>query len=564
MKVWIRGEGVVTLSRRDFVGQGGQGAIYAKGDVAIKIYSDASRMVPEGKLRELSALADSNIIRPQKIVCDKNGAPIGYTMRYIREAYSLCQLFPRSFRERSGITSEQVLRLVTAFRTGLESIHKAGVLVVDLNEMNLLVDKTIEHLYFIDVDSYQTTRYPADAIMESIRDRHAAKGVFTELTDWFSFAVVSFQMFVGIHPYKGKHPTLKGLDERMQANVSVLNSAVRVPKAAYAFNSIPDPMLRWYEAVFEKGERVAPPNATGRSVFVPEVRTLRGSGVVRVEELHAFGTRVTGVWAHGGAMVVATEEALWLDGRKVGDSTEMPDGIGFSPRVNQVVGVSERAGGLILKNLTTQTPIEFGMNGEDVTSYDGRVNFKSGGAIMELALTCSGNKILASGKLVATVLPKATQLFSGVAIQNLLGSTYVSVFPRSGITYQHHIVELDRYRIIDAAFDSGVLMVMGRPREKNRHRFDRLIIRFDAEYQQFDVRVVKDVAQAGLNFVVLDTGVCVSVTEEDRLEVFRARKGAMGVKEVDDDLIGGDIALAKRSGQLLFSRGTGVYSMSLK
>jgi hypothetical protein len=564
MKVWIRGEGAVTLSRRDFVGQGGQGAIYAKGDVAIKIYSDTTRMVPEGKLRELSALADSNVIRPQKVVCDKNGVPIGYTMRYIRDAYSLCQLFPRSFRERSGITSEQVLRLVTAFRTGLENIHKAGVLVVDLNEMNLLVDKTIEHLYFIDVDSYQTAQYPADAIMESIRDRHAPKGVFTELTDWFSFAVVSFQMFVGIHPFKGKHPALKGLDERMQANVSVLNSDVRVPKAAYAFASIPDPMLRWYQAVFEKGERVAPPDATGRSVFVPEIRVLRGSGVVRVETLHAFDARVTGVWAHGGVMVVATEQALWLDGRRVGDGTEALDGVAFCPRVNHAIGVSQRSGSLVLKNLTTQTPMEFGMHGEEVTSYDGRVYFKSGAAIMELTLTCAGNKILAGGKLVAAVLPKATQLFSGVAIQNLLGATYVSVFPRSGVTYQHHIVELDRYRIIDAAFDSGVLMVMGRPREKNRHRFDRLIIRYDAEYQQFDVRVVKDVAQAGLNFVVLDTGVCVSVTEDDRLEIFRARKGAMGVKDVDDDTIGGDIALAKRAGQLLFSRGSGVYSMSLK
>ena len=57
--------------------------------------------------------------------------------------------------------------------------------------------------------------------MDSVRDRHAAG--WNEGTDWFSFALVSFQMFVGIHPYKGKHPALKTLDERMAQNVSVLH-----------------------------------------------------------------------------------------------------------------------------------------------------------------------------------------------------------------------------------------------------------------------------------------------------------------------------------------------------
>ena len=26
-------------------------------------------------------------------------------------------------------------------------------------------------------------------------------------------------MFIGIHPYKGKHPSIKGLENRMRANI---------------------------------------------------------------------------------------------------------------------------------------------------------------------------------------------------------------------------------------------------------------------------------------------------------------------------------------------------------
>ena len=39
-------------------------------------------------------------------------------------------------------------------------------------------------------------------------------GVF-DLAHWFAFAVVTFQLFTGIHPYKGKHPSVLDLDARM-------------------------------------------------------------------------------------------------------------------------------------------------------------------------------------------------------------------------------------------------------------------------------------------------------------------------------------------------------------
>ena len=114
--------------------------------------------------------------------------------------------------------------------------------------------------------------------------------------------------------------------------------------------------------------------------------------------------------------------------------------------------------------------------------------------------------------------------------------------------------ELDAYRVIDAEFDSGVLMVVGRPGGKDRHRFDRPIFRFDEACEAYDLRTIEDVPYAGLNFVVLDSGVCVSVTEEDTIELFRSRPGSNDRTVIDDDVAGGDIELTKRGGQLLFKR----------
>jgi len=38
------------------------------------------------KIDELSALSNPNIIRPQDIVIDRSSRPVGFTMRYIKNA----------------------------------------------------------------------------------------------------------------------------------------------------------------------------------------------------------------------------------------------------------------------------------------------------------------------------------------------------------------------------------------------------------------------------------------------------------------------------------------------
>ena len=95
-----------------------------------------------------------------------------------------------------------------------------------------------------------------------------------------------------------------------------------------------------------------------------------------------------------------------------------------------------------------------------------------------------------------------------------------------------------------------------------RGKYSRFVVRVD-EGGSHDVRKVEDITPTGLNFVVLDTGVCVCLTEDEKLELFSVRLGTTQTKVVEDPILGGDMRLSKRGGEVLFSRGTKVYSMKL-
>src|SRR6478736_593639 len=187
------------LKQSDYKAAGGEGVVYVKNGNAYKIYHDASKMIAVGKIQELSALTMPNILGPKDIIYHNN-TPVGFVMRYVSDTEFLCKLFTKGFRDKMGVTPDQINHLVKGMQDTLHEIHNKNILVVDYNEMNFLVNRGFDTVYNIDVDSYQTPSYRATAIMESIRDRKVKSGKFTKESDWFSFATVAFQMYMGTHP----------------------------------------------------------------------------------------------------------------------------------------------------------------------------------------------------------------------------------------------------------------------------------------------------------------------------------------------------------------------------
>ena len=554
MDVYVQGK-KVRLTQAEFKAQGGQGAVYVKDRTAYKIYADPAQMIPPAKIAALSALTLPDIIRPQEVLTDARRIAVGYTMPNVEGGIVLCQTFPKTFRQREGLTTDLTLGLVRRLQEGVAHVHAQGILIVDLNEMNFLVDPRFGRVYFLDVDSYQTPGFAATALMESVRDRHAL--AWNEGTDWFSFAVVSFQMFVGIHPYKGKHPALKTLDARMAHNVSVLNPDVSVPAACLPFDVIPRPWRDWYHAVLDCGQRLPPPRELVSAVIALPVQTNRqtGSGLFRIEPRLDYDGAIVS-FTQG---VIVTTEAVYLNGRRTMDAAPGTK-IGLTSPSGLPVAARLENGRVHLLDLTRGVAIPCEIAAEKLTATEGRLHIKHGAALLEIGFLELPGRLLPQVKTVGAVLENATQLFEGVALQSLLGAWYASLLASPGRCHQVRLAELDGAQVLDARLQGGVLMVVA----ARAGRYEKLIFRFDTDYASYDVRVVPDIAATGLNFVVLAHGVCLHLSDKDELEVFPARKGAAGLKVLADPALGGDSLLLHDGPQALMARGGALSGFAMR
>lgn len=238
-----------------FLAEGGEGKLYKLGNVVYKIAAPLTQT----KWNELSILSDHRLVKPEDVIFDQNGKEIGYTMKFI-PGESLCRLFTTSFKNRNGITPTDISAFVSNFKSLIEYIHSKKILVIDLNERNFLLYN--REIYGIDVNSYYTKSSKQIFLADSVRDWHTKK--YSDITDWYSWAIVTFQMFIGIHPFRGKHPNFKGpLDETMQMralnNISVFHKDVSIPDSCQSFDTIPIGLKDWYFSLFEQGKRTEPP-----------------------------------------------------------------------------------------------------------------------------------------------------------------------------------------------------------------------------------------------------------------------------------------------------------------
>lgn len=562
MKVRVQGDAEIQLSDRDFVAEGGEGRVYAKGITGYKVYHDPAKAIPLAKIQELSGIKNTNVIKPERPIFGGRGGlvHIGHTFRFVQDTSVLCQLFTKAFREREGFTHDKSLALLRQIQEGICDVHRAGVLLVDLNEMNFLANKDLTTAYFIDVDSYQTPHFPATAIMPSVRDWKTDLGKFSELSDWFSFAILSFQLLVGIHPFKGKHPTVKALEERMQRGISVFDASVKVPATCYSFDLIPPAYKAWYRALFVEGKRAAPPSDIhGAIVLQTIVQTIQGTDRLDIQEIAEFAQEIHRVLRLGNHTVVRSKDHVFVDRRQV-QTHQGVLAFAVTPRNGHVISAHVKDEKLVLRDLITDTPLPFDLRANEMMSYEGRLYVRTGENVYQITFTEAANKQWVSASLVVNVLPHASKLYEGVVLQNLLGEPHASFFVREGSVFQTKIPELRGYKIVTAKFDRGVLMVVGGKGGK----YDRFVFRFDDEFRSHDVRIVEDVQSTEINFVTLESGVCVCMDEEERLEVFSARKDSAHLKIIDDDALHGDMRLSKDVAQLCFHQGNRFYRMRMK
>ena len=553
MKVFPVGQAGIELTQRHFLAQGGEGKIYVKDNTVYKIYENPADMIPEGKIRELATLVDPHVIKPELPILDSKNKLIGYTMKYVKDAIALCMLFTKTYRTANHITPEMMNDLVRKLQALVNYIHKRNILVIDLNELNFLVDQLYKSIYAIDVNSYSTKNYPATVIMPSVQDRHST--TFNEGTDWFSFGIVSFQMLTGIHPYQGNHPDFKHLavnerlEERMKKNVSVFHKDATWPAAAQSFDLIPPILKSWYEAVFEKGERNAPPDDYAAAIaIIAKVKAIIGSNLFVIELLGEFDGTVLGMCQSGPSRIVHTDKCMYLNKQRI-DYANAKLKLGFTSRMNRPVGAFLKDQTIYILDIVKMTTHTLGY-GDDLFAYDKRLYVKNGDTISEVVFTEFGDTFIPTTKVVGQVndLPHSTKVCDGVVMQNLLGRFFAMIFPDSGLSCQIALPELDGFRLIDAKYEYRVLVVV----VEKSGVYDRIVFRFTPNFKEYDARKVEKVSYSGINFTVGDHGVCILMNEDEKIEVFPAQKITGDIKEMADPALDSDMRLYHDGAKILF------------
>ena len=559
LNLLVNGSTKITLTQNDYKAQGGQGIVYVKGNLAYKIYHDPTKMIPEMKVRELSAIKMPVVLAPQDTLVDsKTGTVVGFTMPFVKDTEYLTKLFSRNFKDTNNIGADTVVNLIDEMRSALGELHKKNIIVGDYNEMNFLVDADFKIPYHIDVDSYQTPNFPCNAIMDTVRDRRLPFGKFDELSDWFSWAVVTFQMYTGIHPYMGRHPSFKTtqLDERMVQRISVFDPDVKIPKACQDFSAIPKAHLEWYKKVFIDGYRSEPPIA-GAFGYVPGFTAVvvTGTGSFIVDIVHDYKEKIVSVDYIAGIRYVLTTTKIFKKETEIFSFQTKHDNVKLLSVVgNEPIIAVIKAGMIKFFDIARN---EVGNIACDASMVSNGVLYSIVSGRMLENIFINGHKIIHTTKVVDNIAP-IFKAFDGVVVQDLFGKRRLSIPYKTGMCASVMVPELEGYRVIDAKriqqFAEFIIERSG--------KYSRFMMYFSQDFKSYECKIEHDVQQQSVNMIVRQNGMKVSIIEHDTMELMMDFK--RGEKRVTDCPADDANTLVDGIDRLMFISDTKLYAMKMK
>lgn len=555
----------MTLRPSDHIATGGEGSIYRVGDLAVKMYLDPQRQRNAGlpdKIKLLSSLQHPYVVAPRGLVLNSTAEPVGHYLPFVDKGHALSMVFTNEFWTKEGFGQNKTSELVNGMRETVEFAHQHQALLVDANELNwfaMLNGKAEPRV--IDVDSWAIGRWPASVIMPSIRDWNSK--TFDDGTDWFAWAVVTFQIFTGVHPYKG---TLAGFDRgdlvgRMKARASVFMPGVKLNRAVRDFADVPGALRKWYEAVFQSGERSIPPSPYDQTVSAaPAARTARvvtvgGGGVLIFEKIVSVPKEPAIRVFHCGAAL--TSSGLIVD-------IASKAGLASASRDCEVVRVDR---GWLVVDKGGFRYIGEGLNSEMLTlkvearqflSYENRIFAVTERGLVEIQVKLFGNNPIASVGQTWGIMVNSTRWFSGLGVLDAMGAMFLVLpFGKESVA-QVRAPQLDDLRVVAGKAGNRFvsLVAVGKNGDYTKMEFT-----FDKDYALPPKVWTGPTDNAELNLAILPKGVCATILKDGELDIFTL---SGGVRRVEDPQIATDMALANWGDTVVLIQNGEVWSVKLK
>lgn len=259
------------------IGRGGEGSVYEvpnEPTLVAKIYH--KRPLPEEHVAKLQAMVscwssplETIAAWPRTILYDPSSRkPCGILMIRMDEARALHELYGTANRRRyfPDVGWHHMVLAARNTAAAFQTLHAANVLVGDVNQGNLLVDKKM-CVRMIDCDSFQITANgrtflcpvgsphftPPELQSQKLRDV-----VRNQNHDRFGLAILIFHLlFVGRHPFAGRYrgsgdlPIEKAIAERRFAfSRNRAATLVDPPPASLLLEDLPESVGELFEAAF--------------------------------------------------------------------------------------------------------------------------------------------------------------------------------------------------------------------------------------------------------------------------------------------------------------------------
>ncbi len=569
-KVILQNRGQVDLKDRDYIASGGEGSVYKLGSTAIKIYTDPKKMRQDDMVKKIGLLSKLNhpgIAAPQNVVLDLKNNPIGYYMPFAT-GEGLAKFFTNDYRKQAKFGVKQDKQLVESMREIISYAHSNGALVVDPNEYAWLITNSSTKgptATIVDVDSWQIGKFPAKVIIPSIRDYHAKS--FSELTDWFSWGVVTFQLFTGIHPYKANLPGFGRYDfiAKMKANASVFDPKAKLNLTVRDFSNIPNKLLDWYEGVFKSGLRSIPPSPfDGALSTSPRTTALRvsvgkHSGALKFAKLFSAPTLdpIRKVFSCGvvllesGALVNLTTSLIL--GNTMSLNTDVV-------RTDTGWVVMEIQDGCVKAWFTSghndRVDLAINLTSTGIFRQGERIFAISDQGLNELKLFNFKQPVLAVERSWDLMI-NSTQFYDGVAVQDTFGSKFV-VIPHDDDKLSFvRVAQLDDLKVVNAKALGRYAIFIGVNKAGESKKVELV---FDQNFATYSVQTL-DTDTLDLVLAILPRGVCASVEDDGELTVFVPSNGK--VNKFKDSTISTAEPLSNWDDRVLINRANAIWHMSV-
>ena len=289
-RVWLGGTSI-PLATLAPLGQGGEADVYDLGDGRVlKVYKTPAHPDVAG-VAELERAAAHRLAEigdklaafprglPPRVVCprdlatwSKKGAVAGYAMARV-DGEPLHRLAEAHWRRAHPVAADEVIATFRDLHGSVEAIHRAGVVIGDFNDGNVLVARG--RAWLIDADSWQFGRWRSTMFCERFVDPRLCDAAATAPVlarphdpdgDWYAFAVMLFRSLLLTGPYGGVFTPADPKRRVPQASrplrgISVFDPEVVYPKAAIPWDVLPGELVDHFRAVFEGGRRGAFPAA---------------------------------------------------------------------------------------------------------------------------------------------------------------------------------------------------------------------------------------------------------------------------------------------------------------